>query len=62
MRAFSAGIYDKYTNLMSQLISTSAKRVIVLGTQDSYTNLNQLVLQERFLNGSRDLYLTDGNG
>ena len=61
MRAFSAGICDKYTNLTSGLISTSAKRVVVIGAPDSYTNLKQLVLQERFLDGSRVLYLTDGN-
>ena len=36
--------------------------LIVFGTQDSYTNLKQLVLQERFLNGTRVIYQTDGNG
>ena len=41
---------------------TSAKPPIVFCMRDSCTNLKQLVLQERFLNGSIFIYLTDGNG
>ena len=40
---------------------TSAKLLIVFGTQDSYTNLKQLVSQERFLTGSKVISLTDDN-
>ena len=40
---------------------TSAKPLIMFGTQDSYTNLKQLVSQERFLTGSKVISLTDEN-
>ena len=40
---------------------TSAKLLIMFGTQDSFTNLKQLVSQERFLTGSKVIFLTDDN-
>ena len=40
---------------------TSTKLLIVFGTLDSYTNLKQLVSQERFLTGSKVISLTDDN-
>ena len=41
---------------------TSAKHLIVFGTQDSYANLKQLVSPERSPIGSKVISLTDNNG
>ena len=41
---------------------TSAKLLIVFGTQDSYTNLKQLVSPEMSLIGSKVFSRTDDNG
>ena len=40
----------------------SAKLLIVFGTQDTYTNLKQLVSPERSLIGSKVISLTDDSG
>ena len=41
---------------------TSAKHLIVFGTQDSYTNLKRLVSPERSFIGSNAISQTDDNG